>query len=183
MTEDIETPNIHAGQGRAVTIASLCDRYKKDGYHVVGVTHTHAAAAQMKQIGCDKVVFHHQLQGIAGSTAFWDTPKTVVIVDDHGLTASAVVSSLAEGARRHGGKLVLVGDTNMARPINGIAVNPSIDPADRDLAERRVLAVRGTYDAPGFDACVTAELAEIAANRDVGSQVPNRKPTGILPGR
>lgn len=31
----------------------------------------------------------------------------------------------------------------------------------RAEAERRVLAVRGSYDAPGFEACVKAELAEM----------------------
>lgn len=30
-----------------------------------------------------------------------------------------------------------------------------------DAAERKVLAVRGSYDAPGFDACVEAELASV----------------------
>lgn len=31
----------------------------------------------------------------------------------------------------------------------------------REKAERRVLAARDSYDAPGFEACVEAELAEM----------------------
>ena len=34
-------------------------------------------------------------------------------------------------------------------------------PTLREQAEANVLAVRGSYDAPGFDACVAAELEEI----------------------
>lgn len=32
----------------------------------------------------------------------------------------------------------------------------------REEAEKRVLAVRGSYDAPGFEACVEAEMWFIA---------------------
>jgi hypothetical protein len=32
----------------------------------------------------------------------------------------------------------------------------------RKEAEKRVLAVRGSYDAPGFEACVEAEMQNIA---------------------
>lgn len=42
----------------------------------------------------------------------------------------------------------------------------------RDEAEKRVLAVRGSYDAPGFDACVEAEIKEM-------TQEPNTKVTGF----
>mgnify|MGYP001549599222 CR=1 FL=1 len=34
---------------------------------------------------------------------------------------------------------------------------------ERELAECRVLAIRGSYDAPGFDGCVMAELKAIRA--------------------
>lgn len=36
----------------------------------------------------------------------------------------------------------------------------------REKAERRVLAVRGSYDAPGFEACVDAELAALHPTED-----------------
>ncbi len=42
--------------------------------------------------------------------------------------------------------------------------------AARREAERRVLAIRGSYDAPGFDACVEAEMVNIVtvtAKQDV----------------
>lgn len=37
--------------------------------------------------------------------------------------------------------------------------------AERDRAEKIVLAIRGSYDAPAFDCCVKAELQEIRARR------------------
>jgi hypothetical protein len=36
-------------------------------------------------------------------------------------------------------------------------------PTLREQAEANVLAVRGSYDAPGFDACVAAELRRLKA--------------------
>lgn len=36
---------------------------------------------------------------------------------------------------------------------------------DQELAERRVLKVRGSYDAPGFDACVRGEILNIRRRR------------------
>lgn len=36
---------------------------------------------------------------------------------------------------------------------------------DRALAEHRVLKVRGSYDAPGFEACVKAEIDNIRRKR------------------
>lgn len=33
--------------------------------------------------------------------------------------------------------------------------------ANREKAEAKVLEVRGSYDAPGFEACVQSELAEM----------------------
>lgn len=38
----------------------------------------------------------------------------------------------------------------------------------RTEAERRVAKVRGSYDAPGFEACVQAELAEMKKGESNG---------------
>lgn len=35
----------------------------------------------------------------------------------------------------------------------------------REEAERRVIAVRGSSDVPGFDLCVEAEIAEMAKEK------------------
>ena len=35
----------------------------------------------------------------------------------------------------------------------------------KNEAEARVLAVRGSYDAPGFEACVEAEIAEMTRRK------------------
>lgn len=41
----------------------------------------------------------------------------------------------------------------------------------REEAEKRVLTVRGSYDAPGFEACVEAEMRNIAEEQQAKGRV------------
>ena len=43
----------------------------------------------------------------------------------------------------------------------------------REEAERRVIAIRGSRDAPGFEACVDAEMINIAEEWDANQEVGN----------
>lgn len=45
---------------------------------------------------------------------------------------------------------------------------------ERREAEQRVLAMRGSYDAPGFDACVKAELRDMENERQKGDEDATR---------
>lgn len=70
--------------------------------------------------------------------------------------AASLVRAHAEKSNTHW-KRILLWAADQIDTLKGAALTPPAS-EPRDEAEQRVLAVRGSYDAPGFDACVEAEL-------------------------
>jgi hypothetical protein len=64
--------------------------------------------------------------------------------------------------------------------IESIEARQGDEDALREKAEANVLAARGSYDAPGFEACVEAEIAALRQPQPSQHTIPEEEAVGII---
>lgn len=113
-----------AGAGKSYMLDAARDAWQRDGYTVLGCALSGKAALSLKESsGMDSDTIHGTLirleKGAAGKPdGLVLTEKSIVVMDEAGMTGSRLMRDLQKHVDAAGAKLVLVGDTRQLQPVD-----------------------------------------------------------------
>lgn len=129
-----------AGAGKTYTMASVARAYEENGYRVVGMATAWTAALNLKN---DADLDDGQaITGWLNSVRKGETrldEKTLVILDEAGMTSARQMRDVLQVVREHGAKLVLLGDTKQQKAVEAGA---GLGPIAQKLGSHRLNEIR-----------------------------------------
>ena len=106
-----------AGTGKSYMLASAKDAFESSGYKVHGVSLAGKAAAELESgSGIKSQTIHSYLNDIDKGRQSLDE-KSVLVMDEAGMTDTRLMSRVVEQVESAGAKLILVGDTEQLQSI------------------------------------------------------------------
>ena len=107
----------YAGSGKSYLLGAAREALEAQGYHVKGAALAGIAAEGLRQeSGIDSKTIAKQLWEIEnGKDRF--TKRDVLVIDESGMVGTRQMDRLVGYARKHGAKVVLVGDDQQLQPI------------------------------------------------------------------
>ena len=111
-----------AGAGKSYMLDAARDAWQKEGYDVRGVALSGKAAeglqesAHIKSNTVHGELSEHSMQLEKGIEIY--NSKTVMVMDEAGMTGSRLMYQLQSRVEAAGGKIVLVGDTRQLQPVD-----------------------------------------------------------------
>ena len=111
-----------AGAGKSYMLDAARDAWQKEGYDVRGVALSGKAAEGLQEsAGIKSNTVHgelleHSMQLEKGIEIY--NSKTVMVMDEAGMTGSRLMYDLQSKVESAGGKMVLVGDTRQLQPVD-----------------------------------------------------------------
>lgn len=111
-----------AGAGKSYMLDAARDAWQKEGYDVRGVALSGKAAEGLQESAGIKSntvhgeILEHSMQLEKGIEIY--NSKTVMVMDEAGMTGSRLMYDLQSKVEAAGGKMVLVGDTRQLQPVD-----------------------------------------------------------------
>lgn len=121
-----------AGTGKSYLLDACRDAWQREGYEVTGCALAAKAARGLKKSSSIESRTVHSMLARLDSGKMVLTNKSVVVMDEAGMTGSRLMARMQEHVDRAGAKLVIVGDTKQLQPVdNGGAMR-----AQREALEK-----------------------------------------------
>lgn len=117
-TGDLKMVRGAAGSGKSTMLAAANIAYESSGYKVIGMALSGKAAAGLQDgSGIESSTIHRFLYNYEKGNITIDE-KTVVVMDEAGMTGSELAQKVAEIAVKHNAKLLLVGDERQLQSVS-----------------------------------------------------------------
>jgi conjugative relaxase-like TrwC/TraI family protein len=104
-----------AGTGKTTTLKLALDRAEEEGFEVVGIAPSHSAVRALQKAGIPSQTVQRWLLRRHAEPAL--SSRSVVVLDEAGLTGTATLRSLLERVERAGARAVLVGDVHQYQSV------------------------------------------------------------------
>ncbi|MFZ1907316.1 MAG: AAA family ATPase [Steroidobacteraceae bacterium] len=104
-----------SGTGKTTALKLALDRAEQEGFQVVGLAPSHSAVRALKKAGIQSQTLQRWLLKRAAEPAL--SSRSVVILDEAGLTGTATLRVLLERVERAGARTVLVGDVHQYESV------------------------------------------------------------------
>jgi ATP-dependent exoDNAse (exonuclease V) alpha subunit len=111
-----------AGTGKSFTLNAIRETYEREGFEIIGLAPTHAAAHELREAGFAEARTLHSFlyaeqrrveQGRPGP----EPGSRVLIVDEAGMVSDRHLIAIMETAAAHGARVVLAGDDRQLKSI------------------------------------------------------------------
>ncbi len=104
-----------AGTGKTTTLKLALKRAEQEGFQIVGLAPSHSAVRALKRAGIQSQTLQRWLMKRDAEPAL--SSRSVVILDEAGLTGTATLRALLERVERGGARAVLVGDIHQYQSV------------------------------------------------------------------
>jgi ATP-dependent exoDNAse (exonuclease V) alpha subunit len=99
-----------AGTGKSHMLKAVCSVYEKEGFNVIGLSHTNKVVQQMRGDGFARAeTIMGELSALDKGAATWNK-KSVVVVDEAAMVSTELLGRVVAAAEKSGAKLILSGD-------------------------------------------------------------------------
>lgn len=105
-----------AGTGKTYTVKQVAELYKSAGYDVRGCAVAGKAAEGLREAGIESDTIARLRMDLASGEAQL-TSRTVIVMDEAGMTGAADMADLMRRAREADAKVILMGDDKQLAPI------------------------------------------------------------------
>ena len=107
-----------AGTGKSHTLKAVNEACERSGITMVGCAPTGVVAEDLGKSANIKAFTNHGLLGQIESGKLPLTDSTMIVMDEAGMTNSAIMARIVDHCNKNGSKLVLVGDADQLQPVD-----------------------------------------------------------------